>query len=435
MPAGYERALRASHRALESEMTRTFVLAFALALSLSATLAGARAEDAVKIGAIYPLSGNAASAGTSSKAGIELAAQIINEKHPELGDLTLAAGEGLTNLGNAKVEVVFADNQGSPAAGQNQALRLITEEKVVALTGAYQSSITQTTSAIAERYGIPFLTGESVAADLTERGFKHFFRTTPIAPGIAKTYMDFLKDIKDQGLNPVGSIAIVNENTDYGTSIAKLVREAAQTAGFTIGLEIPYNANTTDVSSQVLQLKDAKPDVVLFVSYTSDAILYIKTMRDLGYKPPMVIGDDSGFSDPSFAKSVGDIAQGAINRSAWDIGKPDSTTYKLNEMFKAKTGRDLDDTTGRGMQGFLVLADAINRAGSTDPEKITAALQATDLKPNQLLMGYQGVKFNDKGQNTLASTLLIQLQGDTYVAVWPEDKAVAKLQLPFQGWK
>ena len=416
-------------------MKRTVILGLATAFLLAWTLAGAQAQETVKIGAIYPLSGNAASAGTSDKAGIELATQIINEAHPELGDLTLAAGEGLPNLGNAKVEVVFADNQGSPAVGQNQALRLITEEKVAALTGAYQSSITQTASAIAERYGIPFLTGESVAADLTERGFKHFFRTTPIAPGIAKTYMTFLADMKQKGLNPVGSIAIVNENTDYGTSIAKLVREAAKAAGFTIGLEIPYNANTTDVSAQVLQLKEAKPDVVLFVSYTSDAILYMKTMRDLGYRPPMVIGDDSGFSDPSFAQSVGDIAQGSINRSAWDVGKPGSTTYKLNQMFKAKTGRDLDDTTGRGMQGFFVLADAINRAGSTDPEKIRAALVATDLKPNQLLMGYQGVKFDAKGQNTLATTLLIQLQGDHYVAVWPDDKAVAKLQLPFEGWK
>ena len=164
-------------------MKPALVLAFALAAVLSATAPGADAQETVKIGAIYPLSGNAASAGTSTKAAIELAATIVNEAHPELGDLTLAAGAGLPNLGGAKVAVVFADNQGSPAAGQNQALRLITEEKVVALTGAYQSSVTQTASAIAERYGIPFLTGESVAADLTERGFKFFFRTTPIAPG------------------------------------------------------------------------------------------------------------------------------------------------------------------------------------------------------------------------------------------------------------
>ena len=90
---------------------------------------------------------------------------------------------------------MFADNQGSPAVGQNQALRLITEEKVVALSGAYQSGITLTTSAISEKYGIPFVNGESVAAGLTERGFKWFFRTTPVASDFARDYFDFLTDM------------------------------------------------------------------------------------------------------------------------------------------------------------------------------------------------------------------------------------------------
>ncbi len=128
------------------------------------------------------------------------------------------------------------------------------------------------------------------------------------------------------------------------------------------------------MSAQVLQLKEKQPDVVIFISYTSDSILYMKTMKNLDYMPPMVIGDDTGFSDPSFIPAVADIAQGVMNRSAWDIGKPGSTTYKINEMYKAKTGRDLDDTSGRNMQGFLVLADALNRAGSTEPEKIRDAL-------------------------------------------------------------
>ena len=395
--------------------------------------APALAQTTVKIGAVYPLSGNAASAGESAKAALEVALDVINNAHPELGDLTLAKDAGLPNLKGAKIEFVFADNQGTPAAGQNQALRLITEEKVHALTGAYQSGITLTASAIAEKYGIPFVNGESVAANLTERGFKWFFRTTPIAADIAKTYMAFLKELKDKG-QKVDSIAIVNENTEYGTSIAKVLRETAKQFNFNIGLEIPYSANTTDVQSQVLQLKDKRPDVVVFVSYTSDAILYMKTMKALDYKPPVLIGDNSGFSDAAFLKNVGEIAQGAINRSAWDIGKPGSVTYLINEMYKKKRGVDLDDTAGRAMQGVLVLAEAINRAGSTEPAKIQAALKATDLKPNQLMMGYRGVKFDAKGNNSLADALLIQVQGDHYVAVWPDKAATAPLMLPYKGW-
>ena len=126
-----------------------------------------------------------------------------------------------------------------------------------------------------------------------------------------------------------------------------------------VAIRIPYSASTTDVSAQVLQLKEKQPDVVIFISYTSDTILYMKTMKNLDYLPPMVIGDDTGFSDPSFIPAVAEISQGVMNRSAWDIGKPGTTTYRINEMYKAKTGRDLDDTSARNMQSFFALADAL----------------------------------------------------------------------------
>jgi branched-chain amino acid transport system substrate-binding protein len=403
---------------------------------ISAALAStASAQDkTVKIGAIYPLSGNAASAGVHGKAAIETAVDIINNAHPELGNLPLAKNAGLAGLGGAKVEVVFADNQGSPAVGQNQALRLITEEKVVALNGSYQSGITLTASAIAEKYGIPFLSGESVAASLTERGFKWFFRTTPVAADFAKIYLDFLKDMKAGGAK-TDNIALVHENTEYGTSVASVITSVFKENGLNIALDIAYNANTTDVQSQVLQLKDKKPDVVIMISYTSDAILYVKTMQALDYRPPMMMADNAGFSDPSLVKAVGKQAQGVFNRSSFSIGPPGSPTYLINEMYKKRSGDDLDDTAARQMQGFFVLCDAIDRAGSTEPAKIQAALKATDLKPDQLIMGYNGVKFDDKGQNILAAGMVIQLQdGEHYVPVWPKDKAVTAPVLPYKGW-
>jgi branched-chain amino acid transport system substrate-binding protein len=412
------------------------ILGLLCAASISVLLAGnASAQDkTVKIGAIYPLSGNAASAGVHSKAAIETAVDIINEAHPELGNLPLAKNAGLAGLGGAKVEVVFADNQGSPAVGQNQALRLITEEKVVALNGAYQSGITLTTSAIAEKYGIPYVAGESVAASLTERGFKWFFRVTPVASDFAKIYLDFLKDMKAGGAK-IDNIALVHENTEYGTSVANVITGMFKDNGLSIALDIPYSANTTDVQSQVLQLKDKQPDVVIMISYTSDAILYAKTMQALDYKPALMMADNAGFSDPSLIKTAGKLVQGVFNRSSFSIGPPGSPTFLINEMYKKRSGDDLDDTAARTMQGFFVLCDAIDRAGSTEPAKIQAALKATDLKPDQLIMGYKGVKFDEKGQNTLASGLVIQLQdGEHYVAVWPKAKAVTAPVLPYKGW-
>ncbi len=412
---------------------RKLLISTAILAALGAS-AAAMAADEVKIGVIMPLSGNSASAGKAAVAAMELAAQIVNERHPELKSLPLAAGAGLTRLHGAKVKLIVADHQGNPSEGQSQTLRLITQDGVVGMLGSYHSSVSLTATAVAERYGVPFVVGDSVASNITGRGFKWTFRTTPIASDFANNYMDFLTDLKKAG-HPASTLAIVHENTDYGTSVAGTVQAAAKSHGIDVVADIAYNANSADVSAQVLQLKEKQPDAIVFIAYTSDSILYMKTMKSLDYLPKFVIGDDSGFSDPAFISAVGNLAQGALNRSAWNIGAKDSTTWRINEMYKAKTGRDLDDTSGRDMQAAFTLMDAINRAGSTKPEAVRKALQATDLKPSQLMMGYRGVKFDSTGQNTLAATYLIQLIGDHYVAVWPASAAQHALIYPFQGWK
>jgi branched-chain amino acid transport system substrate-binding protein len=410
-------------------------ICWTVAALLLASAMGVQAQAAdVKIGVIYPLTGNAASAGQSAKQAIELGVEIINTAHPDLKAMPLGATAGLPNLGGAKVVLDGADHQGNPQVGQQQTLRLITQDHVVAMLGSYHSSVTLVATAVAERQGIPFLVADSVAKNITGRGFKWTFRTTPIAPDFAKAYTEFLEDLKKSG-KKVDSIAIVSENTDYGTSVGNSIEEAAKAANIKVTARIPYNANSSDVSAQVLQLKTLKPDAVIFVSYTSDSILYMKTLKNLDYLPPIIIGDDAGFSDPSFIPNVGDISQGAVDRSAFAAGKPGTNSYIVNKMFKAKYNRDLDDTSARWMEGLFVLCDAINRAGSTDPAKIQAALKATNLNAGQLMIGYKGVKFDQTGQNILSSTYLIQLQGKEYVSVWPEDRATNKLEYPMKGWR
>ena len=407
-----------------------FVAAAVVALGLAAP---AHAAD-VKIGVIYPLTGNSAGAGQSAKAAVDLALEIVNTAHPELKNLPLAVTAGLPNLGGAKIVLDEADHQGNPQVAQQQTLRLITQDHVAAILGSYHSSVSLVATAVAERQGIPFVVADSVALNITQRGFKWTFRTTPIAPDFAKAYTEFLTDLKKSG-KKIDNIAVVNENTDYGTSVGDSIVEAAKNGGINVAARIPYNANGSDVSAQVLQLKTLKPDAVIFVSYTPDAILYLKTMKNLDYLPPIIIGDDAGFSDPAFIPNAADLAQGVVDRSAFDIGKPGSNSYIINELFNKKYGRDLDDTSARWMQAFFVLADAINRAGSTEPEKIQAALKATDLTSNQLMIGYRGVKFDATGQNILAATYLIQLQGKQYVSIWPEDRATNKLEYPMKGWR
>src|SRR5215813_2118488 len=244
--------------------------------------APALAADTVKVGALYPLTGNSAPAGQAAKAAIELAIDIVNNAHPELKGLPLAETAGLPNLGGARIEVISADHQGNPSVGQNQTLRLISQDRVVAMLGAYHSSVALTSTAAAERQGIPFLVADSVALNITQRGFKWTFRVGPIAPDFAKAYTTFLNELKKAG-RKIDSIAVVNENTDYGTSVAASIVDAARQANITVAAQIPYNANSTDVSGQVLQLKEKKPDAVIFISYTADTVLYFKTMKNLDY--------------------------------------------------------------------------------------------------------------------------------------------------------
>ncbi|HZC55140.1 MAG TPA: ABC transporter substrate-binding protein [Xanthobacteraceae bacterium] len=405
----------------------------AAALAAVTTLP-AHAADPIKIGAILPLTGNAASAGQSAKNAIELGAEIVNTAHPELKSIPLAATAGLPNLGGAKIELDEADHQGNPQVGQEQTTRLIAQDRVAAMLGAYHSSVALAATVIAERQAVPFLVADSVAANITTRSFKFTFRTTPIAPDFGKAYAQFVNDLKKSG-RKTGSIAVVSENTDYGVSVSASILDAAKAANINVAAHLTYNANGSDVSAQVLQLKAVNADAVIFISYTADSILYFKTMKKLDYLPPIIIGDDAGFSDPSFIANAGDLAQGALDRSAFDIGKPGSNSFIVNKLYHDKYGRDLDDTSARWMQGLFVLADAINRAGSIEAERIREALNETELKPEQLMIGYRGVKFDDSGQNTLASTFLIQLKGKQYVSVWPDNLATDKLELPMKGWR
>ena len=215
---------------------RNLFAGLALLFALSAP---AGAQETVRIGAIYPLTGGTASAGTALRDAVEIAAEIINNPHPELSALPLAATSGLPGLGGRKVEPVFADHQGNPAVAQNQALRLVTQEKVVALVGAYQSSATLTASAVAERYGIPYLAGEASAPSLTLRGFKWFFRPTPIGTDFGAAYADFLTGLKAKG-RAVNGVAMVNENTEYGTSTGDAISKALDAKGMKIALRIAY---------------------------------------------------------------------------------------------------------------------------------------------------------------------------------------------------
>ena len=347
---------------------RIFVLA---CIALIAGAASAKAQQEVKIGVLYPLSGPTAQIGIDAVAAIRTAVEIVNEG-ADL-PLTLAKNKGLPGVGGAKVTIVVVDHQGKPEVGQSEAERLITQEKVHAVFGAYFSSVTAASSQAAERAGIPFVNADSTQPALTQRGLKYFFRTTPTDETFSELMFDFLKDFGAKSSQKFQSVSIFHEDTAYGTDSAKVQERLAKERGFRVLEKIAYKAQTTSLTAEVQRLKAANADVLMPSSYTSDTFLLLRTAKDLDYNPKLIVAQNAGFTDPTFINTMGRDAEGAITRSPYnaDLEGRIPLLAKINTIFKKHSnGRDLSDVPARVFTGFMTLLDAINRAGSTDPEKI-----------------------------------------------------------------
>ncbi len=408
----------------------------AVIMAGSAITLSAYAQQEVRIGVIYPLTGPGAAVGAELRSALELAADVINNGAPGIAELPFAAGKGLPNLKGAKIKLVFADHQANPQTGATEAERLITQEKVVALIGAYNSAVTATASQVAERAGIPFLNPESSSASLTQRNFKWFFRTTPHDDLFVHNAFDFLKELETKkGIKP-GAIASLNENGLWGTETTKLQAKLAPEFKFNLIKQVAYPAKTTQLTSEVQTLKAANPNLVLQSSYTADAILSIKTYKELGFSPDMILANNAGFTDTDFIKTLGKDAEYIITREVWalDLATRNPLIKQVNDLFNSRYKINFTGNSSRTFTGLMVMADALNRAGSTDPEAIRKALVATDIPSNKLIMPWRGVKFDAAGQNTLGQGILVQIVDGKYNTVWPFNMAAREVIWPMPKW-
>ncbi|MGQ9824287.1 MAG: ABC transporter substrate-binding protein, partial [Desulfotomaculales bacterium] len=385
----------------------------------------------------YPMSGAAAVTGIDLMNGVKLAAEIINGEYPDL-DLPLAKTKGLPNLGGAAITIVSGDHQGSAEKGMSEAERLINQEKVAALIGCYHSAVTATASQVAERYGVPFLNETSTSPSLTQRNFKWFFRTTPDDDMFAKNFFQFLEDLKKKGTVKDPRLAIVYENTLWGTDVGKAENKYAKEFGYNVVADIAYPAKSTNVGSEVQKVKASGANIVLQASYASDAILYMKTYKDLDYNPDAILAMDAGFIDTEYLKALGKDGYYVFSREVWalDFGKNKPIVEKVNNLYKQKFGTNMNGNSARAFTGLIVMADAINRAGSTDPAAIKKALEETNIPGEKLIMPWQGVKFDPAThQNVLGSGIIVQIQDGQYVTVWPWELASKQIIWPTPKWK
>jgi branched-chain amino acid transport system substrate-binding protein len=392
-------------------------------------------QKVIKIGAVYPLTGNIASTGLDCRRGVDLAVDIINGKYDL--DLPLAKSAGLPNLGGAKLEIVYADTKGDPKNGMSEAERLIAQEKVVAMIGAYQSSVTKTASQATERLKIPYVCSDSSSPTLTERAYKYFFRVSPHDAIFAHDQLVFLKDLEKKTGKKIQTVALLYENTEFGSNAGKYLKKYAQEFGYKVVADVSYSANATDVTSEVGTLVKSKPDVLMHASYITDAILFTKTFKEMGFAPKGIL-TMAGYIEPGYLPAVKADGNYIIIRStfALDLAKKKPLVAKVNQLFKKKYGIDMSENAARSFMAPFVLADAINRAKTTESEAVVKALLATNITGKQVIYPWKGIKFDPAShQNIYAQGTLVQIQNQDYVTVWPFASAAKEVVWPFPAWK
>jgi branched-chain amino acid transport system substrate-binding protein len=401
------------------------------ALSLASLQAHAAGGEIV-VGAVYPMSGPNAQVGVDARHAIETALQIINA--PTQVDLPGAAASGIASLGGAKLRVVYADHQADPQKGRSEAERLITQEKAVAIIGSFHSSVAATVGATCERYGVPFVCADSSSPSLHRRSLKFFFRPAAHDEMFSEAMFDFMDLQKQQG-KKVETVALFYEDTIFGTDSSSVQRKLAAARGYKVVADVKFRANSPSLSAEVQQLKSANADVLMPSCYTTDVILLMNTAAQLGFKPHNILAQAAGFVEKAALDVVGDKLQGMLTRASFALdtaGKRPSIAF-VNNLFKARAGRDLNDASSRQFMAAIVLADALQRAGSVEGEALRAALATTDIPGEKTIMPWARIKFDASGQNTFASPVLQQFKAKDFATVFPTAVAMAQPVWPMSA--
>jgi len=403
-------------------ITRQKVICVVVAVVLSiAVLGGCNsgankgASDKIIIGAVYPLTGAVASTGQNIKKGIDLAVEDINASGGVLGK---------------KIEIVYGDTQGDPKIGMSEAERLMTQGNVPVMLGAYQSGVTEVISQVAEKNATPLLSAISTADVLTTRGYKYFFRMAPTNMMYLRDMVQYVVDWNAKSHSNLKTVAIIADNTLLGQETAKWGKYWADKQGLTVIKVILYTRDAADLSSEVITLKSAKPDVLMVDPYVSDAILLVKTMHEQGFKPKIMISKATGVIDPNFLKNLHSQAEGITTAVEWNKGM--SKGKDINQKFEAKYGISMNGHSAEAYTAVWVLKTAIEQAGEANRDKIRNALANIKIDkkfPNgpEIMLPYDKISFEaielagqkHLNQNVNATLGIAQIRGDEYKTVWP----------------
>ncbi|MGC1448305.1 MAG: ABC transporter substrate-binding protein [Xanthobacteraceae bacterium] len=397
---------------------RTFLRSTAAGATASAALlqvpAVLRAQGAaVKIGVLHPVSGALSYSGQQGRLGATMAIDDIN-----------AAG-GIKALGGAKIDPMLGDAQSTPDGG-NAEVEKMNSAGVSAVVGGYASAICLAASQTAARYDLPYVVDVGVVDSIVTRGLKNTFRFGPGFGVIAKTALDSLVTINDQAGKPAKTVMIVHEDSAFGAGLAKLLNAQLPDRGFQVLETIPHPTPTREFESVVLKIKAQNPDLVIPANYYNEYVLLARTMQQQRVRPKGIYSVLGGAaSSYKFVKEFPEAAQYIMDCNHWfDPKNPKALALKKRVEDK---GQFYTYEVYMNYSCMLLLADALERAASTDRAKIADALANSTFSGH--LMPYGPTKFVN-GQNEGAAPVNTQVQGNDIQVILPPQFASAKPVFP-----
>ena len=351
-------------------MAKKFLF-LSLALCLAVSLAGvAAAADTIKIGFNAPLTGFAASDGKSSTEGAKLAVNQINAAGGVLGK---------------KLELIIYDDQAKPAQAIPIANKMIGQDKVViGISGSY-SGATRSAAGVFQEAKIPYISAYAIHPDITRAG-EYVFRTSFLGQVQGKAGAKLIGEMMGKK-----KVVLITLQNDFGKSLAAGFKEMAPKYGIKIAGEYSYSIKNRQFGSIVAKVKADKPDAIYASGYYFTAGPLVSQLRAAGVKCP-IIGQE-GYDSQKFIEIAGPAAEGVIITTSLDRDSKVPETAEFIAAFEKQAGFKSDMVAASGHTAVKVAADAIKRAGSTDPAKILAALKKTDLKAST-----GQIKFNELGE-------------------------------------
>jgi len=365
------------------------------------------AAEPVNIGALYPTTGSFAQIGQGCVNAARLAVQMIND-----------AG-GIKSLGGARLNLIVSDVQSDTTVTRTETDRLISGYKLSAIHGCFASALTLIASEVAERAKMPLLSGSS--SDQLNKGRQYTFTPFSRASQFALAQLQMSKLVSD-----APKVAVIFENTAFGTSTSNGLREQAPGQGVEIVMFEPYSAGLTDAGPLINKVKAAGANMLLPVSYLNDLILITRAIKQNGLQIA-INGGSGGFVIPDFYKNVGNVAEGLLGVAHWNHDF-NADSQRVNEVYKKQYGEFLFEYAGGLVAQTFMIADALERAASADPQKVRDALSTLDVSSGYAAMGPGGkVKFGPDGKNIYAHPVGVQWQHADLASVFPKEDARAPL--------